>query len=221
LWGYDEDPAYFFGGELSYAWSDFSYYPLYDTATGNPLQPLPDAKTFFEKGGNSKDSESPYAAKVYGGFSRAFTDGRLDGGSFGFALGLTYRREFATPSKFKDQQVCLTPPGTAFIQCRKINTAAPYEAEGVVASAALKFQLPRYGFLPPLAFIVKPSYAFDLRRWGVEAPIYLFNDSEGKLLSGVKITCRGEGRTESGVVLEEECGAALFVGTKFKIGGAP
>lgn len=52
-------------------------------------------------------------------------------------------------------------------------------------------------------------------------PLFMMTDSDGKLNSGVKYTCRFRGETPEGFELRKTCNINLFVGTSFQIGKTP
>ncbi|MBO6767839.1 MULTISPECIES: hypothetical protein [unclassified Erythrobacter] len=222
IWGYDGKPVMYGGLEASYAWSETSYYPLRDTNTGALLgNDLPAG--FLAKEGATPQDTNPFSLSAYVGGTRPFSPPIFSGsdGSIGLSGSLTYRRSFEVPKSLRDQTVCVDVTGTNFEQCRNVNIGAPYEREGFVVATALKFQMPRLAFLPETGFTIKPSYAFDIDQFGVEVPIYFLADAEGKLNGGIKFTCTEDGTTDGGFEIEGECGAALFFGSKFTIGGTP
>ena len=222
LWGYDEAPVVFGGLEARYAWSETKYYPLYDTITGDLL--VSELPAGFPDAIEQKLSVDPFSITAFAGANaKGSTDGFFKDWAGGIVASLTYRRTYETPSDYKDQAICGTygDGGGVLTKCNDYNVAAPYKIEGLAAALGLKLQIPRYRFFPSMAVTVKPSYDFDVDRWGLEVPAYLFTDSDGKLTGGIKFTCKGEGMTDSGFELEKDCGAAVFLGSSFSLTGAP
>lgn len=222
IWGYDGELDIYGGLEASYAWSKTSFYPLRDTNTGALLEnDLP--PTFLDGKGATPLETNPFAVSGYLGrtwpLGLPFLSGRK--GTFGLSGSLTYRRSFEVPTKLKDQTVCVDVADVNFDQCKTVNIGAPFEREGFVLASALKFKLPRLAFLPELGFTVKPSYAFDIDQAGIEIPVYFLADNDGKLNGGIKLTCTEDGTTIGGFEIDGECGAAIFFGSKFTIGGTP
>jgi hypothetical protein len=208
VWGYNAVPRIFGGVEVSYSKPEYKFFPISDPAkTGHSLITALPADF---PGGASKIRESVYSIKGYAGtgISR-WAD---------ISFSLTYRKDFAFPKDTQDQQLC-TGAGAPFDLCHKRNIAPPYQMKGFVAGGRLAFELPRLGFIPNIAVELRPSYALDIRRWGIEAPIYFVPDSKGKPHGGVLLGCTSAGETRTGYPLEKDCRASLFVGTEFRLAG--
>ncbi|WP_408077467.1 hypothetical protein [Sphingomonas plantiphila] len=210
FWGYKQDAETFGGMVFRYGFTDFTYLPIKDPATGTVVvSSIPDKVELHAE---------PYSLKAYAGFVDPIEWRWLKGGKWGLTGSLTWRREYSFVKATQDQEVCYPrTPGATFDLCDKVNIAAPYELEGLVLGGSLNFQLPRMWYLPPFAASIRPSYALDTNRWGIEAPFFLLTDAEGKLNSGLKFVCRFKGRTPQGLELEEECGISAFIGTKFDL----
>lgn len=228
VWGYEAKPVFYVGLEGSIAWSEQSYYPLRDTNTGQLTgNTLP--ADFLDKKGATTLETAPFALSGYLGGSWPINvpffsgdNGKDDAkGRAGLAGSMTYRRTFEFPKSVKDQTVCAQVVASNFDQCRTVNIGAPLEREGFVAAAALKFEMPRIAFLPAIGFTIRPTYAFDIGQLGLEVPIFFLSGSDGKLNSGIKLTCTDDARTKSGFQVEGECGAALFFGSTFSLSGTP
>ncbi|WP_343521097.1 hypothetical protein [Sphingomonas sp.] len=210
LWGHKAESEIFAGWLFRYGYSDIKYRPIKDPATGNVIATtLP---------GEIELHTEPFSMKGYAGFMRPFKMGERGGGKVGGTFSLTWRREYSFVDKTKDQQVCFPDSaGAGFDLCKSMNLAAPYELEGLVAGGSLNLQIPRFWYLPQFAASLRPSYAFDTDRWGLEMPLFLLTDADGKLNSGLKFNCRFKGRTRQGLELPEECGIGIFVGTNFDL----
>lgn len=215
LWGYKKDPETFAGFESRYAFQDLSYRPVIDPATGAVVvTTLPPAV---------KIHPEPYSFKLYGGFNREVGPAKEPTATIGLTGSLTYRREIDFIDGTAGKTVC-TPgvAGAAFDICNTDqNLAAPYDTRGFVAGAAINLQFRRFWYLPPVALSPRFTYAFDTKRPGIELPFFLLTDSDGKLNSGLKYTCRFRGRTQEGLELKKTCNINLFVGTNFEIGKTP
>jgi len=211
LWGYKQDAEVFGGWLFRYGYSDVTYRPIKDPLTGTVV-----ATTLLP--GEVKLHTEPFSMKAYAGFIDPIGGGFLSGGKWGGTLSLTWRREYSFADKTKDQQICSpAAAGSSYDLCTKANLAAPYELDGLVAGGSVNFQIPRFWYLPSLAMSLRPSYAFDTDRFGLEVPFFLLTDAEGKLNSGFKVNCRFKGRTRQGIELPEECGVGIFVGTTFDL----
>lgn len=213
LWGIGDEKAETFAGiEARYAFQDVSYLPVIDPATGAVIvTTLPDAVTIHPE---------PYSVKLYGGFNRKIGD---DTATIGMTGSLTYRREIDFLGSTSGRTLCSpAAPGATFDICdTDLKLAAPYDTKGFVGGLALDLQFKRFWQLPPVAMSPRLTYAFDTKRLGLELPLYLLTDSDGKLNSGVKYTCRFRGTTPEGFELKKTCSINLFVGTSFELGKSP
>lgn len=228
VWGYEAKPVVYGGVEGSMAWSEQSYYPLRDTNTGQLTgNNLP--ADFLNQKGATPLKTTPFALSGYFGANWPIDvplfsgdNGKDDAkGRAGLAGSITYRSTFEFPKSVKDQTVCAQLTASNFDQCRKVNIGAPFEREGFVAAVAMKFEMPRIAFMPAIGITIRPSYAFDIGQLGLEVPIFFLSGSDGKLNSGIKLTCTDDARTKSGFQFEGECGAALFFGSTFSLSGTP
>lgn len=215
LWGYRKDPELFAGIEGRYAFQDLSYRPVIDRATGAVITTtLPAAVRIHPE---------PYSVKLYGGFNREVGPESLRTATLGLTGSLTYRREIDFIEGTIGKTLCApAAPGATFDICSADQKlAAPYDTSGFVAGAALNLQFRRFWYMPPVALSPRFTYAFDTRRPGVEIPIFLLTDGDGKLNSGIKYTCRFRGRTPEGLELKKTCNINLFLGTSFEVGKTP
>lgn len=210
MWGYKQDAEIFGGWLLRYGYSDVTYRPVKDPITGAVIAATLPAEI--------ERHTEPFSMKVYAGFIDPIEWRWLKGGKWGLTGSLTWRREYSFIDKTKDQQICYpASSGATYDLCTKANLAAPYELDGLVLGGSFNFQMPRLWYLPPFALSLRPSYAFDTDRLGLEVPFFLLTDAEGKLNSGFKVNCRFKGRTPHGLDLPEECGVGIFVGTTFDL----
>lgn len=215
LWGNKKEREIFAGIEARYAFQDISYLPIIDPATGAVIvTSLPDAVNIHPE---------PYSVKVYGGFNREFGPEDRRTAMIGLTGSLTYRREIDFLGNTSGKTVCSpSAPGATFDICNTdMKLAAPYDTSGFVGGVALDLRFRRFWQLPPIATSPRLTYAFDTNRLGVEVPLYLLTDSDGKLNSGVKYVCRFRGTTPEGFELKKTCSVSLFVGTSFEIGKTP
>lgn len=215
LWGYNDVPEKFAGVQFRYAFQDLTYRPVIDPKTGAVIATtLPDAVNIHPE---------PYSAKLYGGFNLPVKfDGKVQGAA-GLTASLTYRREVDFIGGTSGKTIC-TPAaaGATFDICTADQKlAAPYDTKGFVGGIALNLQSRRFWYLPKVGISPRLTYAFDTKRLGVEVPLFLFTDSDGKLNSGIKYTCRFRGETPEGVELKKSCGVNLFFGTSFELGKTP
>lgn len=215
LWGYKGIPESFVGIQASYAFQDLSYRPVIDPKTGAVIvTSLPDPVEIHPE---------PYSLKAYGGFNRPLKFGDEVEGTYGLTGSITYRREVDFIKANIGKTICQPAgPGAAFDICETDQKlAAPYDTSGFVGGIALNLQSRRFWYLPPIAISPRLTYAFDTERLGLEIPVFLLTDADGKLNSGFKVTCRFRGETSEGLELKKSCGVNLFVGTSFEIGKTP
>jgi hypothetical protein len=215
LWGVKMEPELFAGIEGRYAFQDISYLPVIDPATGAVIvTTLPDAV---------KIHPEPYSLKLYGGFNREVGQQDRRTATIGLTGSLTYRREVDFLGNSSGKTLCSpAAPGATFDICdTDLKLAAPYDTSGFVGGLAFNLQFRRFWQLPPIAMSPRLTYAFDTKRFGIEVPLFLLTDSDGKLNSGFKYTCRFRGTTPEGFELKKTCGVNLFVGTNFGIGTTP
>lgn len=215
LWGYKKDPETFAGFEVRYSFQDLSYRPVIDPATGAVIATTLPAEV--------KIHPEPYSIKLYGGFNREVGPKLLPTATIGLTGSLTYRREVDFIEGTFGKTLC-TPAtaGATFDICNADQRlAAPYDTSGFVAGAALNLQFRRFWYFPPVALSPRFMYAFDTKRPGIEIPFFLLTDSDGKLNSGVKYTCRFRGRTPEGLELKKSCAINFFLGTSFELGKTP
>jgi hypothetical protein len=215
LWGYKGTPQRFAGVEIRYAFQDLSYRQVIDPKTGAVVAPtLPPAL---------KVRPEPYSVKLYGGANRTLKYLGREEGTVGATASLTYRREIDFIGGTAGKTVCVPAvPGADFDLCdTDQKLAAPYRTSGFVGGIELNLQSRRFWYLPPIAIAPRFTYAFDTKRFGVEVPLFLLTDSDGKLNSGLKYTCRFRGRTPEGFELKKTCTVNLFVGTSFDLSRTP
>lgn len=214
LWGYAATPDRFAGVQFRYAFQDVSFRPVIDPRTGAVIATtLPPTQTIHPE---------PYSIKLYAGFNHPINYHAKERATIGLVGSLTYRREV----DFIDgtsKTVCTPPvPGATFNICSADQKlAAPYNTKGFVGGIALNLQFKRFWYLPPIAVAPRFTYAFDTKRPGLEIPLFLLTDADGKLNSGLKYTCRFKGETREGFELKKSCNVNLFVGTSFDIRNAP
>ncbi|MBA3512307.1 hypothetical protein [Sphingomonas sp.] len=215
LWGYKGTPEAFAGVQARYAFQKVSYRPVIDPKTGAVIvTTLPPAEEIHPR---------PFSVKLYGGLNRPLMHNDEKLATVGPAASLTYRREVDFIEGTSGKTIC-TPAvdGATFHICKTDQKlAAPYTTTGFVAGIGLNLQLRRYWYLPAIAIAPRFTYAFDTERPGIEVPVFLLTDPEGKLNSGVKYTCRFRGETEEGLELKKSCNINLFVGTSFEINRTP
>lgn len=207
LWDAKSGMRFYAGVQGTYAKPEFAFFPLIDPAgVGIPLDPnaYPD--------GQLKERESVYSVKGYGGL--VFSELAAAG------LSLSYRRDFKYPKGTKDQTVC-REGGEPYIRCASVNIGPPYELKGFVIGGRGALAIPRLYFLPPLGVEVLPSYALDVKQFGVVASLFFATDREGKTKSGIRVGCTSAGETDTGFPLQKDCKASVFFGTELNLEGRP
>ena len=209
-------PAYYFAGvEGSYSDSTYRFLPLTDPA-GTETPVLTELPPDFP-GGDHQIKRDLYAFKAYAGRGigkqKYGETTYFDGGDA--SVSLTYRRDFTFPKNTDGQQVCA--PDDVRILCFKKNIAPPFELRGFVGGARIAGRFPSFSFLPPTSIELRGSYDFAVNRFGIEVPVYIVPNDKGVPHGGLQFSCTSSGETSSGLKLEGDCRAAIFVGSEFKL----
>ena len=223
-WKPRADPSLYGGIEGRYAPNARrSYFSLSDPALagGTPITQLPPA---FPDGASTIRRDL-YSVRLYLGTSFLLSEDR-SGSDIGkekeaaFDGSISYRRDLQFVAGTQARTICPIAAGS-IARCASVNTAAPYELRGWVASGRLAAHLPIKLFGPDAGVELRTSYAFDIDQIGVELPVYAFIEADGVTKAGVALNYTDSGMTKAGLRLPGAFKLSFFLGRKFRLSGRP